>query len=473
MKFRSFVLPTSALALGALLLTPTESVGWSTIGGKLGTDSQRDVRVFNNFTDPQANNNTTPNADWPGYDGAEMAIWKGCSEWGSEPHNNNGNGDPHQNGGLGGSGANFDITWQGNSTNTGNANGNVHSEIAGSSGGVLAFTETPINDGWRIRYYRDPWTWNDGPNAGVSGSNAIDLQGVACHEYGHALGLGHSGSGSATMYPSIFGSGVGSRSTNSDDRNGIQFIYLALDLAKKAHISSYSQSFGILTITGTQFSLTAGQNEVWFTQAGTTGGGTAVKVTGLTSTGGGTQLSCVVPVEAGPGDFLIRNKDINGPKGLSNQIAIVPEAVACGIVANYCTPGTSASGCQAVMSAAGTPSATAASGFVVSATGVEGAKDGLFFYGSNGQQANSWGSGTSFQCIVPPVIRAGLLSSVGNAGACDGSFSQDFAALWTSNPLKNPGVGAQVECQLWYRDPFNTSNQTTSLSDGISFSVCP
>lgn len=59
----------------------------------------------------------------------------------------------------------------------------------------------------------------------------------------------------------------------------------------------------------------------------------------------------------------------------------------------YCTPGTGASGCQATLSASGTPSATAASGFIVTAGTVEGQKDGMFFYGSNGQQADSWGNG--------------------------------------------------------------------------------
>jgi hypothetical protein len=142
----------------------------------------------------------------------------------------------------------------------------------------------------------------------------------------------------------------------------------------------------------------------------------------------------------------------------------------------YCTPGTSASGCQAQISAAGTPSASASSGFVLSATGVEGSKDGLFFFGTNGRQANPWGNGTSFQCVVPPVRRAGLLAGAGTTGQCDGAFSQDLNALWCPTcpkPLKNPGAGALVQAQLWYRDPFNTSNQTTSLSDAIEFCVAP
>ena len=140
---------------------------------------------------------------------------------------------------------------------------------------------------------------------------------------------------------------------------------------------------------------------------------------------------------------------------------------------NYCTAGTSTSACQAALTASGTPSATAPSGFVLGANGVEGLKDGLFFFGTNGRQANAWGNGTSFQCVVPPVSRAGLLTATGTAGSCDGSFAQDLNARWTAQPAQNPGPGTTVQAQLWYRDPQNSSNQTTSLSDAIEFTVGP
>jgi hypothetical protein len=142
----------------------------------------------------------------------------------------------------------------------------------------------------------------------------------------------------------------------------------------------------------------------------------------------------------------------------------------------YCAAGTSASGCQAQITATGTPSASAASGFALSASAVEGDKDGLFYFGANGRIANVWGNGTSFQCVLPPVTRAGFQSGTGTPGVCDGAFLQDLNALWCPtcpSPQKNPGAGAIVQAQLWYRDPQNTSNQTTSLSAATEFTVQP
>ena len=473
MKNRYLILPALAVTLGSALLAPPDSVGYSTLGGKLNTEDERHVRVFDNFDDVEANNNVTPDPDFPGYTGVELAIWKGCAEWSGEIHNNNGLGDPTQPA-IGSSGANFDCVWQGNATAVGGTDDNVHSSIAGGSGGVLAYTESPSGDGWRIRYY-EIWTWHDGPSTiPFGGGAAYDLQGVACHEYGHALGLGHSGDGGATMAPSIGPGDESARSINGDDQLGAQFIYDVLDLTKKAHIDSISEANGVLTITGTMFSTTAGQNEVWFTPAVATPGsdGTAVKVTGLSSSGGGTVLVCPTPAGAGPGDLLVRNQDITGPKGLSNALAFEPSGVCTGFPQSYCTAGTSASGCQALLGSTGVPSATALSGFVVTASTMEGQKDGLFFFAENGQQANPWGNGTSYQCVTPPVKRTGLQNGTGTIAACDGSLALDMNAYLRANPIKDPGLGAVVQIQLWYRDPASTSNQSTSLSDALEFVIC-
>ena len=79
-------------------------------GGQLGL-AQRDFRIFDNFLDTQANDNTTPHLQFPGYAGAEMAIWKACVEWGSTLHGD-GSGDPHQPSDLGSGNANFDPSFQ-------------------------------------------------------------------------------------------------------------------------------------------------------------------------------------------------------------------------------------------------------------------------------------------------------------------------------------------------------------------------
>jgi len=166
--------------------------------------------------------------------------------------------------------------------------------------------------------------------------------------------------------------------------------------------------------------------------------------------------------------YFVRVTDDHGNTGTSSTLQYLASGAE-----NYCTAGTSAGGCQAMISANGTPSATAATGFTLDITGVEGQKDGLYFFGTNGRQANSWGSGTSFQCVAPPVKRAALMTGVGTTGMCDGIFSQDMNARWQSKPPQNPGAGAVVQAQLWYRDPLNTSNQTTSLSDAVEFTVGP
>jgi hypothetical protein len=658
MRIRALALPTLCLAAGALLLAPAESIGFTTIGGSLSL-THRDVRVFDNFTDPSANNNTSSDPDWPGFNGAELAIWKACGEWSSELHGLTGNGDPHQPGDLGSGGANFDISWQGNAPGIGNTNSKTHSEISGNGNGTLAFTETPISDGWRIRYYRDPWIWQDGPGTGIGTGNNIDLQGVACHEYGHALGLGHSAVANSTMGAYISGNAVTARSLHADDQAGVQFIYDVIDLTKKPHIDNVTLVAGVVTVTGTQFAATA--NELWFTGSG----GGRVTVGGLASNG--SVISALVPVSAGPGDIQVKKGGVTGKKGLSNAfpfdpgggggsdpfaralnidigtdfgtpgsgqgqaansvgvwnaitppaasvrlvdlagaataavvtntgingeysfnnanttggaeklmddledigctggdnstwtisgmeaglydvyvyawapddrvnyltdvvvaggsmgtqtsggvlwsgaqvtgktyvvdqtsvasdggaiavtvttnsgcgsingIQIVP-ALTCGTAVNYCTAGTSASGCMGTVVAGGTPSATAPNGFTLTGLGIEGNKDAIFFWGTNGRQANPWGSSSSLQCVVPPAIRGGLLPLTGTTGQCDAAPSQDLNALWCPTcprPQKNPGAGSTVNAQCWYRDPFSTSNQTTALSDGIEFVLCP
>lgn len=142
-------------------------------------------------------------------------------------------------------------------------------------------------------------------------------------------------------------------------------------------------------------------------------------------------------------------------------------------VQSYCTAGISANGCSATLSAVGDPSASAGYGFHVVATGSEGDKDGLFFFGTGGQQATPWGTSTSFLCVVLPLVRAPVINGVGAAGLCDGSFSIDFNAFAAALGAGAPPAGAQAQIQCWYRDPSSTANLKTSLSNALEFTVGP
>ena len=142
----------------------------------------------------------------------------------------------------------------------------------------------------------------------------------------------------------------------------------------------------------------------------------------------------------------------------------------------YCTAGTSAIGCTPRIGAKGFASATKPDGFDLFALELPGGIDGLFFLGINGRQAKTWGNGTSYQCVVPPVTRGGLQPGNGTPGLCDNDIWQDWNTLWCPTcpkPQKNPGAGARVQAQFWYRDPFSTSNMKTSLTNAIEFELCP
>jgi hypothetical protein len=447
----------TGLGIAGVILGPSPEIrAFSTLGHALGLD-QRDVRVFDNFADPEANDNTTPHPNWPGYTGAELAVWKAAVEWGSILHGD-GSGDPSQPGDVGSGDSNFDPTWQGNAPSFGSATSNVVATTNLGGGGVIATTDLG-RDGWRI-LLNEAFVWDDGPGAPVG--SAMDIQAIVTHEYGHALGLGHSDVGGATMFPTITGNGLPTRSIEADDVAGMQFLY-GTQSALKPFIGAASGGNPVV-IDGFAFSPT--DNEVWFTQAGSNPTGEPIKVTGVSSNG--TQIQIAFPLGAGPGDVLV----LNSWGRLSNAFPFATEG--CALPETYCTAGTSEHGCTAEMGWSGTPSASAPSGFLAIAAGAEGQHHGLFYFGTNGRQASPWGNGTSFQCVVPPVVRTPLQTSSGTPGQCNGTFAYDLNTHWSvTKPQTNPGAGAKVQIQTWYRDPGNTSSQTTSLSDALEATVCP
>lgn len=311
-------LALAAVAIAAVCLPPERARGWSASGFSLDLD-QRDVRVFDNFEDPTANDNASPSANFPGATGAELAIWKAVVEWGSERHGNGG-GDPHQPGDLGSGGANFDPSWQGAAPDVGEVDGNVFSAVGGSAPGVFGWAEATGAGGWRARF-PETWLWKDGPGTLEAGSDGDDpdLQGVATHLYGHALGLEHGVPGSTMQGFASPVSTVLQRSLAPDDVAGVQSIYGAA-AAGKPRIESVEIADGVVTVRGQDFD--PANNELWFTRATSSADGAPVVVAALAAVDGA--ITTPLPVDAGPGDVLVRVPGAGGGERLSNAYPLDP-----------------------------------------------------------------------------------------------------------------------------------------------------
>jgi hypothetical protein len=143
----------------------------------------------------------------------------------------------------------------------------------------------------------------------------------------------------------------------------------------------------------------------------------------------------------------------------------------------YCTSGTTTNGCAASLTANNNPSVSFANPCVFTATNVEGAKQGIIFYGLNntGFTPTPWGSGsTSFLCVKGPTQRMNPLTSGGTLNQCNGVLTQDWNAFQTSHPgaLGNPyTVGSNAFVQAWFRDP--PAVKTTSLSNAVKVTFVP
>lgn len=144
----------------------------------------------------------------------------------------------------------------------------------------------------------------------------------------------------------------------------------------------------------------------------------------------------------------------------------------------YCTAGTTSGGCRAFLSATGTPSASAASGYTIRMTGAESGRPGLLFYGISGPAAQAWGSGgmasSSWLCVAGPLQRTPVAVTTGSAGSCDGTLALDWNQFRANTPgaIGSPfAAGTRVHAQALFRDP--TSPNTTHLSDALEFTVLP
>jgi hypothetical protein len=115
------------------------------------------------------------------------------------------------------------------STNGSSATQNGKNEIFfrdASNGSAIATTYTWSSGSRTID--TDIVFWDGGFTfvTGDSGcSGGMFIEDIATHEFGHALGLGHSTVGDATMYPSVGYCSINMRFLAEDDKQGAEYLY--------------------------------------------------------------------------------------------------------------------------------------------------------------------------------------------------------------------------------------------------------
>ncbi len=176
------------------------------------------------------------------------------------------------------------------------------------------------------------------------------------------------------------------------------------------------------------------------------------------------------PAVAGDqGRALVAFSDIaSAPSIATWRIVLRAEAQA---PTTYCTAKVNSVGCTPAIGWSGSPSASAGSGFDITATQVLNNKNGFFYYSFNGQQAKPFQGG--LLCAKLPLRRTPVQNSGGNPppNDCSGRYSIDFNAFIASGVDPALAPGATVDGQYWARDPGFAAPNNTSLSDAIHFVI--
>ncbi|MEO7271710.1 MAG: matrixin family metalloprotease [Vicinamibacterales bacterium] len=192
------------------------------------------VRTVNYYVNPA--NLDVPEA------AAEAAVQAGAAVWGSQ------------------SAADFRFYYMGRTTGTALTN-NGKNEVFfrnAASGGLIAETYWWADANARlidadIVFYDGGFTFFTG--SGCSGG--IYIENTAAHEFGHALGLGHSADADATMYYMSSYCSTSGLSLNPDDLSGVEALYPPASANSAPGVTITAPSAGTAIPSGANVTLSA------------------------------------------------------------------------------------------------------------------------------------------------------------------------------------------------------------------------
>ncbi|MCK6446994.1 MAG: hypothetical protein L6Q99_11425 [Planctomycetes bacterium] len=166
----------------------------------------------------------------------------------------------------------------------------------------------------------------------------------------------------------------------------------------------------------------------------------------------------------------------NSGTGVNNsglQAALANPKGVCVPVAKavtYCTAKVTSNGCTPAIGFTGTPSASGATPFHITANNVINQKTGVLFYGYwKGNTAIFGGT----LCIGGTLKRTPVQNSNGSASGsdCTGTFDFDMGAHITSGVDPALGKGKAYFAQYWFRDSGFTPPNNVGLTNALEFDV--
>ena len=144
-------------------------------------------------------------------------------------------------------------------------------------------------------------------------------------------------------------------------------------------------------------------------------------------------------------------------------------ALNCTGPTTYCTAKASSAACVAYIGSTDIMADPQSGGldYALTATNVQGLKNGLVFASLSGAAAFPFNGGVF--CVQPPTRRGPIMSSFGTLNTCDGSYSQIVNDGLMIPFGLDAGPGNTAWYQWWYRDPQNGPGQLgTALSNAIA-----